>query len=79
MNKITKFWNYLDGKKTNIGAFLFMLIWTLEAVVIGVWDFNPHWMIKTIDTLQILAPALTGGGGIHKFVKMYQTSKQPKP
>lgn len=78
MKKIIDIWTYLDGKKTNIGALLFMLMWVIETIIVGQWEYNPHWMPKLMGTFEILAPTLTGGGGIHKFVKLYQSLKQPK-
>ena len=65
MNKLITWFN---GKKTGIGAILLTL-----AVVIpkfaGIWEFDPEWLPKIIQTLEYTGMIFTGGGLGHKAVK----------
>ncbi len=71
-----KLWNYLDGKKTAIGAGLLLLCKFLTAVVVGVWHYDPSFMDPTIQTLNYIGIGFSSMGLGHKAVKS-ATNNQP--
>lgn len=72
METLLQFWNYLDGKKTTIGAALLFLATFLSEVIIGKWHAEAAWLQPTIETLNWIGMAVTGLGIGHKIQK-------PKP
>jgi len=69
MNTITNLWNWLDGKKTTIGAVLLFLSTFLSEVIVSKWGVTAAWMTPSIETLNWLGMALTGLGLGHKALK----------
>ena len=67
-----KIWNWLDGKKTTIGAALLLLATFLSEVIVGKWHVEVSWMQPAIETLNWVGMAVTGLGIGHKIQK-------PKP
>ncbi len=61
MNWLIAIWNWLDGKKTNIGAFM-----VAAAVVIlklaGIWNLHWTFLQPLLDTLNYLGTLLVGIG-----------------
>lgn len=66
---MTKVWKLLDGYKTTIGAVILFIVAFLSQVVIGIWDYNPEWMQKVIDTFSWIGGVITAGGLAHKSYK----------
>ena len=64
-----KFFEFLSGKKTTIGAILLFLATFMLEVVVGKWHASADWIQPTIETLQWIGMALTGIGLGHKAVK----------
>jgi len=66
---MTNILNWLNGKKTTIGAILLLLGTLLSAVVVGIWEVDAEWIPKTIETLNWLGMTITGWGLTHKASK----------
>ena len=66
---MTEFWNWLSGKKTIIGATLLLASAFATQVVIGIWDFDPDWMPRMVETLDWIGGVITAGGLVHKAAK----------
>ena len=64
-----KFWNFLNGKKTLIGATFLLASCVCSELIVGVWDYNPDWMQKLIQSLDWAGMGLTSVGFIHKGSK----------
>lgn len=74
MEKLTQIWNYFDGKKTSIGAFILSAcVLTLlfdTAVIKGIWEYSlPSAFYKGVQTLQWVGTAFAGVGLTHKLEK----------
>lgn len=65
-----KIWQFLDGKKTAIGAAL-LLAATIAQGLASIWasDSPPEWLPKAIETLQYLGGIIAGTGFAHKTTK----------
>lgn len=62
-------WEYLNGKKTNIGAGLAFLATVLTALGI-VWNLPQFaWWPKIIQSVEIISGVFSGTGLIHKAIK----------
>lgn len=64
-----KLWQWLNGKKTVIGASLLLASAFCTQVLIGIWNLDPWWMDKTIQTLDWVGGIVTSGGLVHKGIK----------
>lgn len=69
---MTKFWNWLSGKKTLIGAVLLLGSAFATQVVIGIWEYSPDWMPRMVETLDWVGGTIVAGGLTHKLVKPKQ-------
>lgn len=64
-----KFWNLLNGKKTNIGASALLVSAVLRQTA-AIWGFEAaSWIGPVCDTLDYLGGVLAGVGLGHKAVK----------
>jgi len=61
--------NWLDGRKTIIGACCLFTGAVLTEVVSGFWGFNPEWMEPTIKTANWFGIVSGGPGLVHKGYK----------
>lgn len=62
-------WNYLDGKKTAIGAGIGTLMGLLSALGL-IWGFDHYtWFPKVLESGDVLAGLFGGTGLLHKAVK----------
>ena len=61
--------NWLNGKKTIIGATLLFGSTLLSAVIVGIWEIEQWWIPNTIATLDWTGMAVAGTGLGHKYVK----------
>ncbi len=66
---MNKLWNYLNGKKTNIGAAFLFLSLMITDLVIGKLNYEPVWIDKLIIIFDWFGGILTGGGLFHKLIK----------
>lgn len=64
-----KFWNWLNGKKTNIGTAAFIAACVLNEVVKGIWNVDAGWINPTIETLNWAGMVFGGTGLAHKALK----------
>lgn len=63
-------WNWLNGKKTTIGAILFFVAWLLQTIVTHYFTTGaPEWLTSTIGFLNDLGAFVTGFGIAHKAKK----------
>ena len=64
-----KFLNWLNGKKTAIGAIVLFLATFLSEVVGGIWNVEALWLTNLIETLDWI------GMAIHRrqAIKSYST------
>lgn len=69
MQTLINFWEYLDGKKTTIGAALLLLATFLSEVIAGKWHVQATWLQPTIETLNWVGMTITGLGIGHKIQK----------
>ena len=74
MKKITEIWNYLNGKKTAIGAAMLTAAFAITQidiqVVQGIWHLTcPLWVAPTVQTLEWVGSLFSGVGLIHKSKK----------
>ncbi len=72
MNSI---FNWLNGRKTIIGAILLFIASFIQEVIIGKWHATGEWILPTIETLNWLGMAVTGWGLGHKAMKVKPESK----
>lgn len=49
---LLKVWDFFNGKKTNLAAGCMIAATFLSQVVVGIWGFNPEWVMPTIKTLE---------------------------
>jgi hypothetical protein len=68
-----KFLNWLNGKKTAIGAIVLFLATFLSEVVGGIWNVEALWLTNLIETLDWIGMAITGVGLTHKMAKKNTT------
>jgi len=61
--------NWLNGKKTAIGAIVLFISTLLSEVVCGIWNVNALWVTNLIETLNWIGMAITGVGLTHKIAK----------
>jgi len=66
---MTDLWKWLNGKKTIIGATLLLASAFATQVIIGIWEFNPDWMPRMVQTLDWIGGVVTTGGLAHKIAK----------
>ena len=70
-----KFWNWINGKKTYIGAGFLFVAAAIEEVVVGIGVTRyalfetPAWLLFAGDVCTWLGLLLAGGGWTHKVVK----------
>lgn len=81
---LTQFIDWLNGKKTKIGAACLLLVVFANQVLVGVWGMHGVYLMHGIDTVQWLGEALTTVGFIHagykvKFNKPADTENTDKP
>ena len=71
-------WNWLNNKKTNIGAALLLAAMILQKMV-EIWSGNdsPDWVLKTTQTLEWIGGLFAGIGLGHKGVKAVNNPKEP--
>jgi len=74
MKTIQNLWDYLNGKKTAIGAALvtaaFLLPIVEQELIVGIWELaTPLWFGKVVKTLAWVGTALVGTGFAHKLKK----------
>lgn len=69
METLTKFWEFLNGKKTTVGAIILFVAVFLNEVVVGIWGVDTSEIHKAIQTLNWIGMPLTAGGVFHKAVK----------
>lgn len=69
MEKLTQFWNWLDGKKSAIGGALMFVAFILDKVVGGIWGVEGEILSKFIATFEWAGGVLTGVGLTHKGIK----------
>lgn len=62
-------WEWWNGKKTLVGSVLLLASAFCTQVLVGIWEWNPWWMDKTVLTLDWVGMIVTGGGLAHKGVK----------
>lgn len=70
MNNLTKFWNFLDGKKLYIG----LIIWKL----IDLPSINSHLTPDSIEIINYVLSAWTGIAVGHKIQKKSSSKKVTK-
>lgn len=73
-----KWWNWLSGKKSAIGGFLFLLSWGITEILIGEWGIATAVLPKIVGTLDKIAALITGTGGGHKAVKFIKTKLESR-
>lgn len=61
--------NWLNGKKTAIGAAFLMCAVFITEVIIGKWHVDATWIVPLADTLQWIGMAFGGVGLTHKSMK----------
>ena len=61
--------SWLSGWKTNAGAICLFLATGGEMAVVGIWAYNPGWMINMIETLKWAGAFLVPTGLGHKVAK----------
>lgn len=64
-----KIWNWLNGKKTTIGAAFLFLSLMITDLVIGKLNYDPQWIETTVVICNWFGGILTGGGLTHKLFK----------
>jgi len=74
MEKLKEVLEYLNGKKTNIGAFLLTLALVIPIVdqqlLVDIWGITvPVWMDSVVETLQWGGGVFSGVGLFHKALK----------
>ena len=73
MTWLLKFWNWMSGKKTAIGAAL-LLISTIISQVAALNHFTWAWIPIVTNNLDYIGGLLTGGGLLHKAAKVHQAN-----
>lgn len=63
-------WELFNGHKTTIAAIIMMAAIFGNEVVIDIWQYNPHWMPKLIQTFNWIGMSLGGIGIAHKTSKV---------
>jgi len=61
-------WEFLNGKKTSIGATL-LLIALVLAKLSEIWGIQADWIPRLVETLQWIGGLFSGTGLAHKAVK----------
>ncbi len=68
MEKVNSIWQWLDGKKSAIGAYCFGAAYAIGKLA-TIWSLNYPWIGPLADTLTEAGAIFTGVGVIHKGVK----------
>lgn len=68
---------FLNGKKTYIGAAIYGMSLFLSQVVVGIWGYSPEWLINVIKSLEWTGGILAGIGVTHGLVKTKMLTKTP--
>lgn len=61
--------NWLNGKKTTIGAAFLMAAVFVSEVIIGKWHVDNTWIVPLAETFQWVGMAFSGVGLAHKGMK----------
>ncbi len=72
MQTLINFWNFLNGRKTDIGAAFLLAALFFSQVVIGIWHVTAPWTDYTAQTLTWIGGIITTGGFLHKGVTAVQ-------
>lgn len=75
MDFLIKIWNWLDGKKTNLGALFLFLGMLLQTQVIGEWGYAGTWLPHVIADLNWAGGLLLPAGLGHQAYKIQQAKK----
>jgi VIT1/CCC1 family predicted Fe2+/Mn2+ transporter len=73
MDKLTKFWTYMSGKKTAVGA----VITVVASIAVGLPLILPLFIADAALIAQITGIALTIVGVLHKLYKFIYREKHP--
>jgi hypothetical protein len=78
MNWLVTTWNWLDGKKTKIGAAILFVAVFMRQVILGIWGVDIWGFLpRIVDTLDWIGMALSTTGTIHKGAKLYVGVRSP--
>lgn len=69
----------LDGQKRKIGNYIGLIQSCVVIIIIGIWEYNPEWMIKVLLTLSAIQAIVGGTGtidGIRKHLKNAKAKMQ---
>lgn len=69
MQTISNIINWLNGKKTLIGAAIYGIGLILSQVVVNIWGYSPEWILNTIKTCEWAGGILAGLGVTHGVLK----------
>lgn len=69
MIALKELWEFLNGKKTIIGAMLLIVGAFMGEVIVGIWGFHATVIIKMASTLNWMGMAMGGTGIFHKLIK----------
>ena len=73
-----KLWEYLNGRKTTIGATVLAVALFLQKIVVGEWGIEAEALRNIIATLEWIGLFLAPTGLVHKGAKKLGLAQQPK-